>query len=100
MTNILRKYQWGVIAQFFSPNVQTPKLYIPPYLQQALENHSKVFDNIHIGLPPTQDHDNAIQLVPGNVPPNIRPYRYPYAKKIEIEHMVVEMLEAGIIQPS
>lgn len=32
--------------------------------------------------------------------PNIRPYRYPYAKKSEIERLVVEMLEACIIQPS
>jgi len=39
-------------------------------------------------------------LIPGSVPPNIKPYRYPYAKKSEIECMVVEMLEAGIIQPS
>ena len=40
----------------------------------------------------------AIYLIPGIVPPNIRPYKYPYAQKSEIEHMVVEMLEAVIIQ--
>ena len=52
------------------------------------------------GLPPIRDHDHAIHLIPISVPPNIRPYRYPYVQKREIERMIVEMLEAGIIQPS
>ena len=68
-------------------------------LQKVLDNHSKVFETTK-GLPPILDHDHAIHLILGSVPPNIRPYRYPYAQKSEIEHMVVEMLEAGIIQPS
>jgi hypothetical protein len=33
------------------------------------------------------------------VPPNIMPYIYPYAQKSEIECMVEEMLEVGIIRP-
>ena len=45
-------------------------------------------------------HDHAIHMIPGSVPPNIRPYRYPYIQKSEIERMVAEMLEAGIIQSS
>ena len=52
------------------------------------------------GLPPIRDHDHAIHFIPGSVPPNIRPYRYPYVQKSEIEHMIAEMLEASIIQPS
>ena len=47
-----------------------------------------------------RDHDHAIHLILGSVPPNIRSYGYPYAQKSEIECMVVEMLEASIIQPS
>ena len=47
-----------------------------------------------------RDHDHSIHLIPGSVSPNIRPYRYPYVQKSEIERMVAEMLEAGIIQPS
>jgi hypothetical protein len=43
-------------------------------------------------------HD--IHLIPGSVPPNINPYRYPYAQKSEIELMVEEMLEDDIIRPS
>ena len=41
-----------------------------------------------------------IHLILDNVPPNIRPYQYPYSQKNEIDCMVVEMLEAGIISPS
>ena len=51
------------------------------------------------GLAPICDHDHAIHLIPGSVSPNIRPYRYPYVQKSEIERMIAEMLEAGIIQP-
>lgn len=31
---------------------------------------------------------------------NVRPYRYPYFLKSEIEKQVAEMLETGIIRPS
>jgi len=47
-----------------------------------------------------QDHNHSIHLQLGSVPSNIGPYRYPYAKKSEIEHMVQELIEVGIIQPS
>ena len=52
------------------------------------------------GLPPIHDHDHAIHLIPRSVLPNIRPYRYHYVQKSEIERMIAEMLEAGIIEPS
>ena len=64
-----------------------------------MDNHSKVFETPK-GLPPIHDHDHSIHLIPRSVPPNIKPYRYPYVQKSEIERMIVEMLEASIIQPS
>ena len=64
-----------------------------------MENHSKVFETIK-GLPPIRNHYNAIHLIPRSVPPKIRPYRDPYVQKSEIERMIAEMLEAGIIKPS
>eukprot|EP00253_Pinus_taeda_P017840 PITA_17840 len=64
-----------------------------------LDNHVKVFETTK-GIPPIHDHDHVIHLIQGSVPPNTRPYRCPYAQKSEIECMVAEMLEAGIIQPS
>ena len=66
---------------------------------KILDNHSKVFETPK-GLPPIRDHDHAIHLIPGIIPPNIRPYIYPYVQKSGIERMIVKMLEAGIIKPS
>ena len=99
MTKLLNKKQGGVISQLCSLDVQTSKLVVSLDLQKVHDKYSKVFDTPK-GLQPTQDHDHAINLIPGSVPPNVRPYKYPYAQKSEIERMVAEMLEVGIIQPS
>jgi hypothetical protein len=100
MTKLLKKGHQGVIAQLCSLDVQTYKPSIPQDLQGIIDKNSKVFEDIPKGLPPTRNHDHEIHLIPGTVPPNIRPDRYPYAHKSEIECMVEEMLEAGIIIPS
>ena len=78
MTKLLNKKQRGVIAQLCSLDVQTSKLVVSLDLQKVLDKYSKVFDTPK-GLPPTQDHDHAINMIPWSVPPNIRPYIYPYA---------------------
>jgi hypothetical protein len=53
------------------------------------------------GLPPSHGvHDHSIPLVPGSLPPNIRPYRHPFSQKNEIEKMVQEFLTVGVIRPS
>eukprot|EP00253_Pinus_taeda_P033501 PITA_33501 len=46
------------------------------------------------------EHEHSITLVPGAQPPNVRPYRYPFAQKNEIEKIIKELLEAGVIRPS
>src|ERR1700721_1023695 len=99
MTKVLNREQRGLIAQLCLLEVPTSKSFISPDLQKVLDNHSKVFETPK-GLPPMRDHDHAIHLIPGSVPLNIKPYRYPYVQKSEIERMVAEMLEASIIQPS
>jgi hypothetical protein len=79
MTKLLKKGHQGVIAQLWSLDVQTSKPSIPQDLQGIIDKNSKVFEDIPKGLPPTRNHDHEIQLILGSVPPNIRPYRYPYA---------------------
>jgi hypothetical protein len=100
MTKLLNKGHKGVITQLCSLDVQTSKPSIPQYLQRIIDENSKVFEDIPKGLPPTRNHDHEIHLIPRSVPPNIRPYRYPYAQRSESERMVEEMLEVGIIRPS
>lgn len=52
------------------------------------------------GLPPKRNREQAITLQSGTYPINIRPYRYSHIQKDEIEKLVKEMLQAGIIRPS
>jgi hypothetical protein len=88
MKKLLKKGNQGVIVQLCSLDVQTSKPSIPLDLQGIIDKDSKVFEDIPKVLPPTRNHDHAIHLIPRSVPPNIRPYRYTYAQKSEIECMV------------
>jgi hypothetical protein len=99
MTKLLKKGRQGVFVQLCSLCFLTSKPYVPLDLQGIIDKHSKVFEDIPRGLPPTRNHDHVIHLISRSVPPNIRPYIYPYAQKSEIERMVEEMLEVDIIRP-
>ena len=64
MTKLLKKGHHGVIAQLCSVEVHTSQSFISPHLQKVIDKHSKVFEDIPKGLPPTRDHDHAIHLIP------------------------------------
>lgn len=51
-------------------------------------------------LPPNLGHEHAIVMREGSNPVGVRPYRYQQIQKDEIERLIKEMLEAGIIRPS
>ncbi|XP_042017759.1 uncharacterized protein LOC121765623 [Salvia splendens] len=72
---------------------------LPPQFRAVLEAHQQVFA-LPVGMPPKRAFDHKIHLLPNTKPINVRPYRYPYFQKNEIEHQVQEMLEQGIIQKS
>ena len=101
MEKLLKKGNHGVVAQFNAIQVvETQSLPIHPEMQQILNNHLSVFDKPH-ELPPSRgEHDHSITLVPRAQPPNVRPYRYPFTQKNEIEKIIKELLEAGVICPS
>ncbi|XP_050915075.1 uncharacterized protein LOC127130039 [Lathyrus oleraceus] len=97
------------IAECFSlhfistQSVVTPNLEIPMDLDHELRTlllkYSMVF-NPPTGLPPKRTQDHAIPLVKGSNPVKVKPYRYAHSQKSQIEKMVMEMLQQGIIQPS
>ncbi|CAH9118783.1 unnamed protein product [Cuscuta epithymum] len=68
-------------------------------LDDILSQHTEVFAEVQ-GLPPRRTRDHRIELEPGAKPVSVRPYRYGHLQKDEIERLVNEMLQAGIIQPS
>lgn len=51
-------------------------------------------------LPPQRNIEHHIHLKQGTNPINVRPYRYAYQQKAEMEKLVDEMLKSGIIRPS
>ena len=53
MIKLLKNGHQGVILQLYSLDFQTSKPSIPLYLQGIIDNHSKVFEDIPRGLPPT-----------------------------------------------
>jgi hypothetical protein len=53
MTKLLKKGHQGVIAQLCSLYVQISKTSIPLDLQGIIDKHSKVFEGIPKGIPPT-----------------------------------------------
>jgi len=68
-------------------------------LSSLLQEYEDVFREPK-GLPPARTHDHSITLHPGAQPVSVRPYRYPYYQKEEIEKIVKELLESGVIRHS
>jgi len=67
-----------------------------PQLRQLLQQYIHLFGT-PTTLPPCRTHNHRIPLKDEATPVKVRPYRYPHSQKQQIELMVQEMLEAGII---
>lgn len=72
---------------------------VPEAIQELLQQYEDVFREPK-GLPSARRQDHKISLQGNNPPVNLRPYRYTYEQKNEIEKQIKEMLESTIIQPS
>jgi len=88
----------GVLEPKLSPTIpKQPQL--PGPVAAILEDYSDIFQEPK-GLPAHRAHDHAITLQEGAQPVSVRPYRYPFYQKEEIERIVKELLESGVIRPS
>ena len=72
---------------------------LPKQITILLQQYKTLFS------PPTILHlhkliDHKIHILPTSKPVNVRPYKYPHFQKTEIEKLVNEILEHGIIKPS
>ncbi|XP_020963323.1 uncharacterized protein LOC110264971 [Arachis ipaensis] len=68
-------------------------------VQQILNTHEEVFAEPS-RLPPYREIDHKIHLVPGSQPVSVQPYKYPHFQKEQMERLVAEMLETGVIRES
>ena len=100
MQKLLKKGVDGIVAQLCSFEVSQSNALTHPDLQAIIDQHSVILGDMPKGLPSKRENDHAIQLVLGSQPPNIEPYRYTHIQKSEIEKIVDEMLEVGIIRHS
>ena len=76
-----------------------PHQTIPLDMQTLIEDFAAIFEEPQ-QLPPVREVDHCISLKEGTKPTNVRPYRYAYFQKAEIEKQVLDMLKLGLIRPS
>ncbi|XP_071928143.1 uncharacterized protein [Coffea arabica] len=95
-----RKQAYGILAQVSEIEDKEPDQEpISPEMEELLQRFKDVFQEPQ-GLPPERSQDHSITLKEGSKPFQMRPYRCPYVQKSEIEKLVQEMLQTGIIQLS
>lgn len=70
-----------------------------PAVQQVIQDYEDVFKEPR-DLPPKREIKHQIILKPDALPRKQAPYRYSHAFKGEIESIIKEMLDSGIIQNS
>ncbi|XP_061993693.1 uncharacterized protein LOC133711607 [Rosa rugosa] len=99
MTRLLRKEKEAMLVQL-QPALMHNVVACPhPRLQALISKYEDLF-NVPTTLPPARPQDHKIELLPNTPPVSVRPYGYPHFQKAEIEKIVQELLDNGVIKPS
>ncbi|KAJ4772249.1 polyprotein [Rhynchospora pubera] len=72
---------------------------VPNLLQPILDQFNHVFQP-PTGLPPHRSVDHTVPLIDSTKTISIRPYRYSYFQKMEIDKIIEELIGNGFIRPS
>ncbi|KAL0329707.1 UNVERIFIED_CONTAM: Transposon Ty3-I Gag-Pol polyprotein [Sesamum radiatum] len=101
MSKLIKQGAYGFVGQVHA--MCGEQLSFPTVSSTAidtlLESYADIFQEPQ-GLPPSRGVEHQIQLKPDAIPKKMHPYRYSFAQKNEIEKIVKELLESGMIQPS
>ena len=69
-------------------------------ISSLIQKYKTVFRDLPMELPPKRKIEHIIETKPDSTPVNVKPYRYPHHHKTEIERLIQDLLEHGIITKS
>lgn len=98
-SKMFKKTTQGIVAHLFAIEADPSPHPPPPIIQELLDDFTDIFQEPS-GLPPVRNFEHQIQLLPGALPVQQKPYRYSHVLKDAIEKMVTELLHQDLIQPS
>lgn len=99
MTRTLKREREAMLVQLQLSSHQEHSNNSHPQVQELIRKYATVFETPK-HLPPSRLQDHRIELLPNTPAVNVRPYRYPYFQKTEIEKIIQELLNNGVIRPS
>ncbi|XP_012827980.1 PREDICTED: uncharacterized protein LOC105949233 [Erythranthe guttata] len=94
-----REINMGCLVMMQSPECTREGTEIPNEIKEVISEFAEVFQE-PTELPPVRRAEHSIPLKENAQPFKSQPYRYPFMQRKEVEAMVQEMLQTGIIQSS
>jgi hypothetical protein len=98
-SKFLRSSNKGVLLQLLGEESHVTSDIDNPVFEDLLTEFGGIFEE-PTGLPPRRTHDHRILLKDNTKPICVRPYRYPYYQNMEIEKIVRDLLNSGVIRSS